>query len=253
MVDAVSAKSVPADFAAGVLARCAALSARPFLTFHDLTSGERIELSYKTFGNWLAKTGNLIQDDLAAGPGDRVALLARPHWLTAVWAVAPLLSGVALDPWGDPREAHTVVADPDSLDEARACPGERMALSLLPLGRGFAAVPDGFQDYAVEVRAHGDGFASYTPPTGGSAALVDGDRTLTHRELVAAAAERGLGTGDRLLVTTVRSRFTAAELVDWLYAPLLGGASVVLVHGEDPAALDRIADSERTTGRLSIG
>jgi uncharacterized protein (TIGR03089 family) len=253
MVDAVSAKSAPADFAARAVARCLALSSRPFVTFHDLSSGERIELSYKTFGNWLAKTGNLIQDEVAAAAGDRIALLSRPHWLTAVWAVAPLLTAAVVDPWGDPAAAHTVVADPDSLDEARACPGELFALSLLPLGRGFASVPAGFQDYAVQVRAHGDRFASFDPPTGDTPALVDGARTLTQRDLVAVAADRGLGEGDRLLVTAVGERFTAMELVDWLYAPLLAGASVVLVRGDDPAALDRIAAAERTTGRLSIG
>jgi uncharacterized protein (TIGR03089 family) len=252
MVDVDSAKTVPADFATRCRERFATAGARPFLTFHDLSSGERIELSYTTFGNWLAKTGNLIQDDLLAGPGDRVALLARPHWLTAVWAVAPLLTGVTVDVWGDPARAHTVVAGPDSLDAARACPGERMALSLLPLGRAFDVVPAGFQDFSAEVRAHGDRFASINAPTADTPALVVGPDTLSHRELVAAATGGDLKDGDRLLVTAVRDEFTAAQLVDWLYAPLLAGASVVLVRGDDPDAVERIADVERTTRRVSI-
>jgi hypothetical protein len=67
-----------------------------------------------------------------------------------------------------------------------------------------------------------------------------------------AAATGHLSEADRLLVTAVRDDFTAADLVAWLYAPLLAGASVVLVRGDDPGEVDRIAAVERTTRRLAI-
>jgi len=251
------------DLATVWRARLASNGARPFLTFHDDTTGERVELSYATFGNWLAKTANLVQDDLLPEPGDRIAVSAPPHWLTAVWAVAPLLAGVVVDPWGEPKSAHTAVAysDERALDAARDCPGERLALSLLPLGRPFDVVPDGFRDYAAEVRGFGDRFAAFEPPTPDTAALVVGGRTLTHRELVEAAAlaastfgdGASLGGADRVLVDARRDPFSGAELVDWLFAPLLAGAAVVLVRGAGAERLDRIAEMERATRRLVLG
>ena len=248
-------------------ARAASDAARPFLTFHDDATGERVELSVTTFGNWLSKTANLVQDDLMAGPGDRIALSAPPHWLTAVWAVAPLLAGAAVAPWGEPKSAHTAVAGPDedALAEARECAGERLALSLLPLGRPFDVVPDGFRDYSAEVRGFGDRFAAFTAPDADTPALVVGDRILTHGELLdqaassaASARERldgpaaGLSGADRLLVDARRDRFSGDELVDWLFAPLLAGASVVLVRGAGADRLGRIAETERTTRVLVL-
>ena len=56
----------------------------------------------------------------------------------------------------------------------------------------------------------------------------------------------------RLLVDAPAVHFDGVELVDWLYAPLLAGASVVLVRGADPERLERIAATERTTRRLAL-
>jgi uncharacterized protein (TIGR03089 family) len=259
------------DLAALWRARAASDAGRPFLTYLDDATGERVELSYTTFGNWLAKTANLVQDDLMAGPGDRIAVCTPPHWQTAVWAVAPLLAGAVVDPWGDAKSAHSVISGPDeeSLNTARDCPGERLALSLLPLGRPFEVVPDGFRDYSAEVRAFGDRFAAFTPPQPDTEALVvEGNgRALTHRELieqaaVAASAAKeqpdgpavGLGSTDRLLVDVRGDRFTGNDLIGWLFGPLLVGAGVVIVRGAtDPARLDRIAEMERVTRRLTLG
>jgi uncharacterized protein (TIGR03089 family) len=254
MVDLVSLGGTLPDFAAVWRARAAAGGARPFLTFHDAATGERVELSYPTFGNWLAKTANLIQDDLLAEPGDRIALSAPPHWLTAVWAVAPLLAGVVVDPWGNPDVAHTSVsyAEREALDNARGCRGERLALSLLPLGRAFDTVPQGFRDYAAEVRGFGDRFEPFTPPGPDTPALVVDGRAIDHAELISGARST-LTSADRLLVDARRDRFTGAELMDWLFAPLFAGAAVVLVRGAQPDRLDAIAAMERTTRRLSLG
>src|SRR5262249_8331331 len=46
---------------------------RPLLTYYDDATGERAELSATTLANWVAKTANLLQDELALSPGDRVA------------------------------------------------------------------------------------------------------------------------------------------------------------------------------------
>ena len=44
----------------------------PFLTFYDDATGERIELSLTSLENWVAKTANLLVDELDLEPGDVV-------------------------------------------------------------------------------------------------------------------------------------------------------------------------------------
>jgi uncharacterized protein (TIGR03089 family) len=242
-------------------------AAQPFLTYHDDTTGERVELSYATFGNWLSKTANLVQDDLLAGPGDRIAVSARPHWLTAVWLVAPLLAGAIVDPWGEVKSAHTVIAGPDEqgLAAARECQGERLALSLLPLGRPFDAVPDGFRDYSAEVRGFADRFVSFNPPGPDMEAVVLDGRPVTHRELIERAAASAASIGepvdgaanspggtDRVLIDVRRDRFTGEDVLSWLFGPLLSGAAIVLVFGAGADRIGRIAEMERATRQLAL-
>ena len=150
----------PADLLRSTLATD---PARPLITFYDDATGERVELSVATFANWVSKTANLLQGDLGAAPGDRLALLLPAHWQSAVWLLACSSVGVAVEIGEDPSAADIVVTGPDTLDEARACGGERVALALRPLGGRFPQPPQGFVDYAVEVPGQGDRFAPYTP------------------------------------------------------------------------------------------
>ncbi len=55
----------------------------PRITYYDDETGERIELSAATLANWAAKTGNLLRDEMGAGPASRVAILLPAHWQTA--------------------------------------------------------------------------------------------------------------------------------------------------------------------------
>ncbi|HEX3213955.1 MAG TPA: TIGR03089 family protein, partial [Actinomycetota bacterium] len=74
---------------------------KPFITWYDDHRDERVELSYKTFGNWVAKTANLLVDELGAGPGDRVGVVLADHWQTPVVLAACWRAGtsvVVLDP-----------------------------------------------------------------------------------------------------------------------------------------------------------
>ncbi len=59
--------------------------ARPLLTYYDDATGERTELSVATFANWVAKTANLLRDDLGVQPGGLVAVDLPLHWQAAVW------------------------------------------------------------------------------------------------------------------------------------------------------------------------
>ncbi|WP_046508726.1 TIGR03089 family protein [Streptomyces odonnellii] len=241
----------PADLLRSALATD---PARPLITFYDDATGERVELSVATFANWVSKTANLLQGDLAAAPGDRLALLLPAHWQSAVWLLACSSVGVTVGIGGDPADADLVVSGPDTLDAARACGGERVALALRPLGGRFPQPPDGFIDYAVEVPGQGDRFVPYAPvDPDGPALSVDGTE-LTSAQLVARAREdadgRGLTAGSRLM--SGLSYGSWEGLSAGLFAPLAAGASAVLCRHLDrlPAdGLEKRAESERVTHR----
>ncbi|MFE6937314.1 TIGR03089 family protein [Streptomyces sp. NPDC057699] len=239
----------PADLLRSALA---ADPARPLVTFYDDATGERVELSVATFANWVAKTANLLQGDLAAEPGDRLALLLPAHWQSAVWLLACSSVGVVAEVQGDPASADLVVSGPDTLDRALACRGERVALALRPLGGRFPQAPEGFTDYAVEVPGQGDRFAPYAPVDPAAPALSVGGAVLTGDQLVARAredaVELGLGPGSRLL--TGRTYDTWEGLSAGLLAPLAAGGSVVLCRHLDRLDANGLAkrvESERIT------
>jgi uncharacterized protein (TIGR03089 family) len=240
----------PADLLRSALA---ADPARPLVTFYDDATGERVELSVATFANWVAKTANLLQGELSAEPGDRLALLLPAHWQTAVWLLACSSVGVVADVGGDPGAADLVVSGPDTLDAARACSGERMALALRPLGGRFPQTPDGFADYAVEVPSQGDRFVPYAPVDPEEPALIVAGAEYTGAEVV----ERARAAAPALDLTGPGSRILSARPYDtWeglgagLYAPLATGGSVVLCRNLDRLGEDAVAkriESERVT------
>ncbi|MER0446131.1 TIGR03089 family protein [Streptomyces sp. Edi4] len=241
----------PADLLRSALA---ADPGRPLVTFYDDATGERVELSVATFANWVAKTANLLQGDLAAEPGDRLALLLPAHWQSAVWLMACHSMGVTAKIGGDPAVADLVVSGPDTLEEARACSGERVALALRPLGGRFPQPPAGFADYAVEVPSQGDRFAPYAPVDPEGPALVVDGAELSAAELVTRAREEaaalGLAPGARLLSGLGYDSWRG--LASGLYAPLASGGSVVLCRNLAQLAeggLDKRAESERVTHR----
>ncbi|MFE2633796.1 TIGR03089 family protein [Streptomyces scopuliridis] len=246
-----STDRTPADLLRSALATD---PARPLVTFYDDATGERVELSVATFANWVSKTANLLQGDLAAAPGDRLALLLPAHWQSAVWLLACSSVGVTVEIGGDPAGADLVVSGPDTLDAARACRGERVALALRPLGGRFPRPPEGFMDYAVEVPGQGDRFAPFAPVDPDESALVVGGVEMSAAQLVARAGadavERGLTPGSRLLSGLAYDSWDG--LSAGLYAPLASGASVVLCRnlGKLPAeALGQRVKSERVTDR----
>ncbi|MFD8614674.1 TIGR03089 family protein [Streptomyces sp. NPDC059631] len=240
----------PADLLRSALA---ADPGRPLVTFYDDATGERVELSVATFANWVAKTANLLQGDLAAGPGDRVALLLPAHWQTAVWLLACASVGAVADVGGDPGAADVVVSGPDSLEAARACSGERIALALRPLGGRFPQPPAGFADYAVEVPGQGDRFAPFAPVDQEEPALVVAGAEHSAADVV----ERARADASRLSLTGPGSRLLSGLAYDtWeglsagLYAPLASGGSVVLcrhLDRLDETALAQRIETERVT------
>lgn len=221
--------------------------ARPLLTFYDDTTGERVELSVATFDNWVAKTANLLQEELAVGRGKRVALLLPPHWQATVWLLGCWAVGAVA--CADPRGAALSVAGPDAV-EAGAPAGERVALALRPLGGRFTQpLPAGVRDYAAEVPGQGDRFVAVDPP-GPADPAVDGvvlPEPATLADLVATGASRAAAAGTagaRVLVEAPETT-AAGWAVDAVLVPLLTGGSAVLVRHADPAARAHRLAAER--------
>jgi uncharacterized protein (TIGR03089 family) len=231
---------IPMSHPADLLAR--ADPSRPLITFYDDATGERLELSGKTFGNWVAKTANLLVDGLGAAPGDRVVLALPGHWQTVVWLFACWSAGLTAVPVGEaaaPPDGDIVAAAPDRL--ADAVGGEVVGLSLHALGAPLDDCPPGVTDYAVEVRGYGDRFAARPDP---EAPVVEyAGEVLSGARLMASVPE--VARGGRVLTTV--SFAALDELVSGLLAPLAGNGSVIICQNLDESVLDRRISLEHVT------
>ncbi|MET0758698.1 MAG: TIGR03089 family protein [Mycobacterium sp.] len=216
--------------------------AGPRITYYDDASGERIELSTATLANWAAKTGNLLRDELGAGPASRVAVLLPAHWQTAAvlfgiwWIGAEVATG--------PGDADIALCTRDRLDEADAAVGggEVAVLSLDPFGKPAADLPVGVTDYATAVRVHGDQISPERDP----GPALDG-RSVTEvlAGAEASAAAQGFTADDRVLSTARWD--TADDLLDNLLAVFVTRASLVQVTNPDPSLLERRRQTEKIT------
>ena len=238
--------------------------AAPLLTAYDDATGDRVELSGATLANWVAKTANLLQDEFDVGPGSTVAVALPVHWQTAAVLLAAWSCGAAvLDTAAEDddrlTDADVVLADRERLPAVEDALGtdpaaELLGLSLHPLGLGMTDYVGPARDFALEVRAHGDFFSPWQPADPASPGLVTGGLTLALGGLVAAAGELagrlGIGPDDRVLVDADTA--TEAGPVAWLLAPLVAGASLVLVRHPAPAGLAHRAATERVTAALGL-
>ncbi|MDQ1696766.1 MAG: hypothetical protein QOJ03_2119 [Frankiaceae bacterium] len=241
MADNLGVTTTPAAVLAHELQRD---GARPFLTWYDDATGERVELSVATTANWAAKIGNYLADELGVGPGDDVAVLLPMHWQTAV---------VLLGVWNVGAAAHTdvnatssaAVTSADRREEARRqlADFEVLTLGLEPMGVGLSQL----------VAAQPDDFAG-PPARPDLPALVVGDRRWSHGELAAAAAHgaahHGLDAESRVLSTLPFD--TVDGLDTGLLLPLAAGGSVVLVASADESLLAERCRSERVTHTAGV-
>ncbi len=211
----------------------------PLLTCYDVESGARTELSATSFSNWVDKTSNLLQDEVAVGEGDVIsmplAVEAPGHWLTAVWQLACWQVGLVVDL----TNRSTAAAVVTGRHWHHHSEGDIFACALHPLGFGFGEpLPDGVRDYAIEVRNQPDQFYG-APPQPAATAWVDAQRRLTQTDLVSLdgpPARRLVRAGDPW--PTCR---------DGIVTALVTGGSAVVVVGGDADQMTRIADSERVT------
>lgn len=237
--------TIPAAFAAAVRRD----PTTPLLTWYDDLSGDRTELSGATLDNWVSKTANLLLDGAGLGEGDGVAVLLPPHWQTAAVLLGVWAAGLSAD-LGEPQPVEALFTSTEAVPAAEAWRTiDRYVTGLLPLAMPLREVPAGYVDYVVDVRNFGDRFVATRPVADDDRALA-GPVELTHAGVCEAALERadelGISAGDRVL-------FDAAgypDPVDWLLAPLLAGASIVLCTHLDQAKLAARLDAEKISVHL---
>lgn len=228
-----------------------AVPSSPRVTYYDDATGERIELSTATLANWAAKSGNLLRDELGAGPGTRVAVMLPAHWQTVgvllgIWYVgAEAVLGQEILEQGGCDIACCTVDRLDDADAAVGSTGEVVVLSLDAFGRPVPDLPFGVTDYATSVRVHGD---QITPERQPGPAL---DSRSVDDVLTAAATSataNGLTAADRVLSTATWG--TPDDLIDNLLAVYAIGASLIQVANPAPEALERRKTSEKATKLL---
>lgn len=224
-------------------------SARPCITYYDDASGERIELSAATLANWAAKTGNLLRDELGAGPSSRVAVLLPAHWQTVAVLFGVWWIGAEVVLGAPEIDADVALCTAPRIDEADDAVGggEVAVLSLDPFGQPVPDLPIGVTDYATAVRVHGDQIDAEARP---GPALVGRSAEEVLAACESSAAARGLAPTERLLSTAPWTA-TPDELVDGLLAPLAVGASLVQVANSDPELLPRRMQTEKVTRVLA--
>ena len=201
--------------------RLAADPGQPLVTFYDDETGERTELSVKTFANWVSKTANLYADELMLDPGDTLRLDLPPHWLGPVFLGAAWSCGVELS-----DDAEVAVVGPDGLDRGART---TLACSLTPFATRFVdPLPEGVLDHGVLWPGQSDVF-SPVAPSPLEVPEADDRRVLTDVDPVSAAGR------------------------ELLLALLAGAGSLVLVAHPDERQWPAHSQSERATGSLRTG
>jgi len=119
----------------------------PAVTFYD--GAERIELSYKSLENWVAKTSNFLIDEIDVDADDAIYLDLPAHWLKVVWMLAIWASGCQVASTRSEAN-HKVSSSPIE--------GDDIYCSLQVMGKRPAA-PEGFLDFVTEVRRFSDFFS----------------------------------------------------------------------------------------------
>jgi uncharacterized protein (TIGR03089 family) len=230
-------------------------AARPLVTFYDDATGERVELSAATYGNWVAKTAGLVQDELDVEHGATLLVDLPTHWLGAVWLGAAWAAGlVVTDDRSRLDEAAAVVCGPPLASEYVEAAGRVpvIALSLRPLGARFAEpLPSGVTDYGAVALAQPDVFAPARPATGEDVAWVDAAGEVTQRRLVQEAAGGGVVADGGRLLTDVNP--ASREGLGTLLGPLAQGGSTVWVRNPDRSGWSRRREVERATDERLTG
>jgi len=243
---------------------------RPFVTFYDDARDERVELSYKTFDNWVHKTANLLVDELGVGRGDRVATVGGPHWQASAIQFACWRVGACAVPIDLAESAETTA----SIMRATGCAAAFVREERLAEVRGAAGgaagtvvalVADPFGNPATDL----GGAPNFSRIVLGMPDIYDGEAgSLYDDALVVLATEHAPGgvvlsqTGLLTRAAAIAQRWAVDDadramgtladhdvdgVVTTLLVPFGAGAGTVLNRAFNPATWWRRAADERVT------
>ena len=207
--------------------------ASPLLTYRDLATGERMELSAASLGNAIAKTAGMLRDELDVEPGAVIGVHLPLHWQRVVWLGACAATATVFAAEASPEECDVLVVDRERLGLAGTA-HEDVLVSLAPFGLpDGGSVPPGVTDAAVAMRGHPDSFVPWDPPTESTPLLRGPDGLASQGEVMARAAEelarRGVGSGERFALVEPEPLGDLLALA----GPLaLGGAAILIAHPE---------------------
>ena len=243
------------DIWAALQSRTRTNGGAPLITYLDPATGERTELSATSLANAAAKIANALRAEFDLAPGDVVGIDLPLHWQRSAWCAGAWTAGCTVLPLpaDAAQDAALVVSTQDRARRWLAGPAPVVAVSMHPFGLPITDdLPQGVDDATLLVRQQPDAYL-FDPPMQNARALLDGDRSWTQGELMAAAEDLGrtcgLAPGGRLLLG--ESARSADQWLAALPVPLATESSVVLLRG-GPGIAD-IAEAiaqERTTASL---
>lgn len=222
---------------AALLDRARRDPAAPLLTYRDLASGERMELSAASLANAVAKTAGLLRDELDAEPGAVIGMHLPLHWQRIVWLGACAATSTVCAAGADPADSDVLVVDRARLGLVGSA-REDVLVSLAPFGLPERdAVPPGVTEAAIAMRGHPDVFVPYPSPVEQTPLLRHSGHLLSHGAVMERAAEelarRGVGPGERFAVI---GPDPFADILG-LAGPLSRGGAAVLIANADTADL----------------
>jgi uncharacterized protein (TIGR03089 family) len=217
---------------------------RPRLTCYDdtpgPTQGERVELSARVLANWVAKAGNMLQDDLDGAPATTVGLDLPAHWRAFYWALAAWSCGATVVVGDGADTSDTVVTtDHRTARQVAENAGLPVLVTLPMLAAANLDAPRDVVDEARELPNFGDAFAPNEDPNQDDPALVDGDDAHSFREVV--AEEPDWGANPRVRLPDDLPRALRAALSAWA-----ADGSVVLVRQPSGDQTRRLAPENIT-------
>ncbi|GAB3258027.1 TIGR03089 family protein [Arthrobacter pigmenti] len=246
------------------------------------TGGERVELSGRVLDNWVAKTSNLLVDDLDATEDSSVLLAMPPHWRSLCWVLAAWQVGatVALQPVefdsgepgydaaapqaasaGKPGADVVVTTEPERFAAVTAPPQYLVAVALGALQMKWdGELPSDTVDYAGEVRSHADEYVGLSEPGDDGDALQYGTSTLSYGQLFSGFARQDLqpptdgaaaDAAVRAQTVLVSAGLPMAEVLQIALGSWAAGGAVVLVHPQLEVT-ESLVNSERVTRRFGF-
>ncbi|MCP3427011.1 TIGR03089 family protein [Rothia sp. AR01] len=175
-----------------------AASSGPALVWYA-PGGERIELSGRVLENWVAKSANLLSEELDVEPGASLRLEGGPHWRSVALALGALRAGCRLTP----REEGPDLWAGFEHDAAAEAAGTALLLARGALAMsydGAGGLPGDAVDFVREIRAQGDVFLPFEQlPPGLEVAAAEDDAAagLTLRRWLDLVGEHAGAAGGR--------------------------------------------------------